>query len=398
MNAVRRRIVLVGAGHAHVQVLRRWADSPVRGADVVLVVDRDHAVYSGMVPGFLAGDYSLDQTRIPVLPLARAAGAEVLRTAARLVDPVRRTIELVDGGSLAWDIASLNVGSTVRGLDVPGVREHVLATRPIGSFAAALDRRVASLAGRAARVAVVGGGAAGVEIAFTIHARLAATGPSPLVFLVCGPDGLLAGYADRVRRVVTTEAAARGITIAATSRVRSVDAAGIAFAGGRLEADLVVWATGAAAPALVADSPLLHAEHGFVRVRPTLEVPGARGLFAAGDCATIDGAEWMAKAGVYAVREGPVLEANLRAAAGGHALTVYRPQRDFLSLLNLGGRRALATKWGLVVTGRVPWLWKDRIDRAFVEHFRTSQDHQQDRQQDHQEDRQQDHQEDRQER
>lgn len=370
MNAVRRRIVLVGAGHAHVQVLRRWADAPVTGADVVLVVDRIDSVYSGMVPGFLAGDYSLEQAQIPVLPLARAAGVEVVPTAARRVDPVRRTIELDDGSSLAWDIASLDVGSAVRGLEVPGVRQYALATRPIGEFAAALDRRMAGLAGRGARVAVVGGGAAGVEIAFTLRARLASTGPSPRVFLVCGTDGLLAGYAERVRRVVTTQAASSGITIAATSEVRSVDAGGIAFSAGRLDADLVVWATGAAAPRLVADSPLHHAEHGFVRVRASLEVPGARGLFAAGDCATIDGAEWMAKAGVYAVREGPVLEANLRAATGGHALTEYRPQRDFLSLLNLGGRRALATKWGLVATGRLPWLWKDRIDRGFVERFR----------------------------
>ncbi len=373
MTAPHSRVVLVGAGHAHVQVLRRWADSPPSAIELILVVDRTDATYSGMVPGFIAGDYRLEETQIPVLPLAQCAAAQVVLQAARRLDPARRSIELEDGSALAYDIASLDVGSSVRALDVPGVREHALATRPIGEFTTALDRRVAAIDGRPARVAVVGGGAAGVEIAFTLKARLARSHAAAEVFVVCGAEGLLPSYAARVRSLVTREAARSGITIAATSDVRFVDAAGVGFATGRLAADLVIWATGAAAPALVAESPLLHDEHGFARVRPTLEVAGARGLFAAGDCATIEGAAWVPKAGVHAVRAGPVLEANLRAALDGRPLCDYRPQRDFLSLINLGGRRALATKWGVAIAGHLPWRWKDRIDRAFVAGFRSPQ-------------------------
>jgi NADH dehydrogenase FAD-containing subunit len=141
--------------------------------------------------------------------------------------------------------------------------------------------------------------------------------------------------------------------------------------GGRVAADLVIWATGAAPPDLVRDSPLERDAGGFARVRSTLEVVGAPDLFAAGDCAALEDHPWVPKAGVYAVRQGPVLEANLRARLRGDALRAYRPQREFLALINLGQRRALGTKWGIALAGRWVWCAKDRIDRRFVRRFRV---------------------------
>ena len=373
-------VVLVGAGHAHVLVLESWAANPPMNTRLTVVVDRPESTYSGMVPGFVAGDYRLAQTSIAVAPLARRAGAELVLRRAQRIDPDQRILHLeggLGGGAhLAYDIASLDVGSSIRGLELPGVREHALATRPIGEFAARLDRRIEELArsGRAeVRVAVVGAGAAGVEIAFTLHARLEHAGLRPVVVVACGAGGLLPGFNSRVRRLVSREAAARSITISATTDASFADERGVGFATGHLRADLVVWATGAAAPDLIANSPLPHDPRGFVRVASTLAVRGHRGLFAAGDCAAIEGKAWVPKSGVHAVRAAPVLDANLRATLAGSPLREFRPQRDFLSLLNLGGRRALATKWGLAAAGRLPWIWKDRIDRAFVDRFRDAE-------------------------
>jgi selenide,water dikinase len=362
-----RRVVLVGAGHTHVHILESWAKAPPSGAALTLVVDHDSAVYSGMVPGFVAGDYSLEETAIPVAPLARLAGAVLVLQQAQRIDPARKTIELAGGSSVAYDVASLDVGSSVLGIELPGVREHALATRPIGEFAAKLADRLEALGGpddprvrsgrstqSALRVAVVGGGAAGVELSFTLEARLASLGIRPEMFLVCGTAGLRPGYSGRAREFASKEAAARGIAVAATSDATFVDAHGVGFESGHLAVDLVLWATGASPPDLVRNSDLPLDERGFVRVRPTLEVAGCDGLFAAGDCATVQGEEWMPKAGVYAVREGPVLDANLRALLGGRPLTPFRPQRDFLSLMNLGG---------------LAWHLKDRIDRAFVRRY-----------------------------
>jgi selenide,water dikinase len=165
------------------------------------------------------------------------------------------------------------------------------------------------------------------------------------------------------------ELARRGIAVRLGARAVAVECDALIVGTGRLAADLVVWATGAAPLPFLAEAPLPRDAQGFVRVRPTLQVEGHDDLFAVGDCAALTSAPWVRKAGVYAVREGPILDANLRARLDGARLRRYRPQRDFLSLLNLGGRRALAAKWGLVVVGGWVWRWKDRIDRRFVERF-----------------------------
>jgi selenide,water dikinase len=367
---MKRRLVLVGAGHTHSLVLLRWAELPLPPAtEVTVVVDDGRATYSGMVPGVVAGDYSLAQAQIAVRPLAERIGARLVVRPALRVDPSSRTIETGGGDPVEFDIASIDVGSTVRGIELPGVTGHALATRPIGRFADTIDDRLRS-GGSIRRVAIVGGGAAGVELAFTLRGRFEAAGLSPEIVVACGRDGLLKGYAAAARRIVQREAAARDITLAATTDASFVDARGVGFETGHLAAELVVWATGAASPPCVADSPLPHDARGFVRVHPTLEVLGTRGLLACGDCASIDVYPWVPKAGVHAVRQAPVVDANLRALLTGSPLREYRPQRHFLSLMNLGRRRALATKWGLAAAGSLAWIAKDRIDRRFVDGFR----------------------------
>jgi selenide,water dikinase len=360
--------VLVGGGHAHVQVLRRLGLRPIPGTRVCAVLDRAEAVYSGMVPGFAAGDYAAAELEIDVAALARHAGAEVVLARALRIDPGARRIELEGHPPLGYDVASLDVGSSVRGLELPGVREHALATRPIRAFVDALDSRLAALrARRAPCVAIAGGGVAGVELAFGVQAR---TGARVRV-LEAAPE-VLSDLAGRVRAKLGALARARGIELRGGARAASVDAGGMVLeGGGRVAADLVIWATGAAPPDLVRDSPLERDAGGFARVRSTLEVVGAPDLFAAGDCAALEDHPWVPKAGVYAVRQGPVLEANLRARLRGDALRAYRPQREFLALINLGQRRALGTKWGIALAGRWVWCAKDRIDRRFVRRFRV---------------------------
>jgi selenide,water dikinase len=365
-------LVLVGGGHAHVQVVRRFAMAPIPGVELSLVVDRPEAVYSGMVPGFVAGDYAAHELEIDVLPLARRARARVLLARAVGIDPVARRIELEGRPPIPYDVASLDVGSTVRGLDLPGVAEHALATRPIGRFVAAVDARLAALKSlEQPRIAVVGAGAAGSELAFTLLARAAALGMSPQVCVIGADSRLLAGYPARVGRRLEREARRRGIQLQLDSRVLAVSKRGVLLQHGELPADLVVWATGAAPLPLPSREGLPVDEDGFVRVTPTLQVQGFEDLFAVGDCASLVWAPWVRKAGVFAVRQGPVLDANLRARLCGGALRSYRPQRDFLTLLNLGGGMALGAKWGIVACGPRVHALKDWIDRRFVRRFQV---------------------------
>ena len=365
----------MGGGHAHVQVLRRWRMRPVAGVRLTLVLDRPEAVYSGMVPGFVAGDYGVAECEIDVVPLARRAGARVVLAAATAPDPQRKTISLADRPTLPYDVASLDVGSTVRGLELPGVREHALATRPIRGFVDSLDAAVAAAQARrregALRVAVVGGGAAGVELAFTLEARLRGSGVPAAFAVVADSEGLLPGAARRLARAAAAEAARRGIRLRLGARVSRVEADCVRLVGeADVEpADLVLWATGAAPSPLLAEVAAPKDVQGFLRVRDTFQCREADDLFAAGDCASLDAYGWVPKAGVYAVRAGPILDANLRARISGAALRSYRPQRDFLALLNLGGGRALGGKWGFSASGRAVWRLKDAIDRRFVARF-----------------------------
>jgi selenide,water dikinase len=371
---IRADVVLVGGGHTHVQILRRWIMRPVDGVRLTVVLDRPEAVYSGMVPGFVAGDYATHELEIDVVPLARRAGARVVLAPAIGIDPGARRIEVEGRAPIAWDLASLDVGSTVRGCDLPGVREHALATRPIRTLVDRVAARVEEAARSAAgtvRVVVVGAGAAGVELACTLGARIRRLGARAEITVVSDAAELLVGYPRRVAARMRRELDRRGIAVRERARAAAVERDGLVLETGRVPADLVVWATGAGPLPFLARAPLPLDADGFVRIRATLQVDGHDDLFAAGDCASLAAAPWVRKAGVYAVRQGPVLDANLRARLDGTRLRRYRAQRDFLSLLNLGGRRALAAKWGIVAVGGWVWRWKDHIDRRFVERFQV---------------------------
>ena len=372
--SIRHDLVLVGGGHAHIQVLKRWAMAPVPGARLTLIVDRPIAVYSGMVPGFVAGQYSREDLEIDVRPLALRAGARCLVARATGVDPAGHRLLLEGRPPVIYDTVSFDVGSTVAGLETPGVREHAIPTRPIGGFVRRVDEVLAAGRGREPfRVVVVGAGAGGVEVAFALAARLRGErgGRVEVLLLEAGPR-VLPGYAPNAARRVEAAAAARAVTIRCGAAVERVEADAVRLAGGdRLPADAVVWVAGAAAVPIFAGSGIETDERGFARIGPTLQCIGRADVFAVGDCAAWTAGPGLAKAGVYAVRQGPILAHNLMARARGERLRVYRPQRDFLSLLNLGDGHAIGIKWALSAEGRPVFALKDWIDRRFVRRFQV---------------------------
>jgi len=371
---IRHDLVLVGGGHAHIQVLKRWAMAPVSGARLTLVVDRSVAVYSGMVPGFVAGQYSREALEIDVRPLALRAGARCIVAAATALDTGARRLALNGRPAIAYDTVSFDVGSTVAGLELPGVREHAIPTRPIGEFVRRVDEVLAvARASESTRLVVAGAGAGGVEVAFALAARLRHDrGGHVEVLLLESGARVLPGYAASAAARVQAAAEARGIVIRTGARVTQVEPGVVHLEGGeRLPADAVVWVAGAAALPIFRGSGLETDEVGFVRIRPTLQCVGHDEVFAVGDCSAWPTAPGLAKAGVYAVRQGPVLAHNLMARIGGARLRPYRPQRDFLSLLNLGDGGAIGTKWGVSVEGRAVFRLKDWIDRRFVRRFQV---------------------------
>ena len=379
----RPRVVLVGGGHSHVQVLRAMLMRPWPEARVTVVLDTPVAIYSGMVPGFVARQYRASELEIDVAPLARLAGAEVVLCPAVGVDPARRRVLLEGRTPLAYDFCSFDIGSTVAGLDLPGVREFACATRPISRLVAEIESVSTAFrdgdASRPFEVVVAGGGAGGVELAFTLRERLlreAESGPRPArslrITLLQAQEEILTGFPRSLAARARRQAAARGIRLRTGAEVAEVASGTVSLRGGEtLPADALVWAVGAGSREVLHDSGLPLDDRGFVLTRPTLQTLGDDRLFAVGDCATL--ADWpdTPKAGVYAVRQGPFIAENLRRAAAGRPLTRYRPQRDFLTLLNLGDGSALGAKWGRSFEGEWVMRWKDRIDRKFMRKFQV---------------------------
>jgi len=356
-----RRLVLVGPGHAHLFVLEALARGPWPGVEPVLVSLGPRQLYSGMVPGYLAGQYPLEALSFDLEGLARATGARWEPSGAMSLDAERRELRLGDGRTLAYDAVSFDIGSLPAGDTVPGVREHAVSLKP-------LERAVSRLASarEPGSLLVVGGGAAGVELALCLQAR---TG-RPTVLLEDGRH-LPRGASRAAARTVHGLLERRGITSRLESRVRGLEA-GVAHleSGERLPFGTCVWATGARAPELFATSGAAVDAQGYLAVRDTLESASHPGLFAAGDCAGFVSGQHVPKAGVYAVRQGPVLRDNLRAfLTGSGTPRPYRAQSGFLSLLNAGDGTAVGAWKGWALHGRTPWRLKDAIDRRFMERF-----------------------------
>jgi pyridine nucleotide-disulfide oxidoreductase family protein len=354
------RLLLVGAGHAHLEILRRQATRPL-GMDLTLVSVSDRHHYSGMVPGFLQGQYEEREITFDLPALAAKAGGRFVEGRAAALDPKAREVHLEGGGSLDYDLVSFNVGSRSAGDEDEAVRRHAARVKPM-SRAADLRRRLVELAGKS-HVVIVGGGAAGVEIACAIAGR------QHRVTILEGSGEILSGYSKRFRRRAEAVLAERGIALRTGARVEKVEAGAVLVQGERLRSDLTVWLTGAAAWPLFESSGLPVDEKGFLLVDDSLRSIADPRVFGAGDCVTLDHHPGTPKAGVYAVREAPVLWRSLAAAIEGGKPPRYKPQRSFLSLLNTGDGKALLRYKGVISHSRWAWRLKDRIDRGFMKRY-----------------------------
>ena len=375
---VLKDIVLVGAGHSHVGVLRMFGMDPMPGVRLTLVTRQVHSPYSGMLPGMIAGLYDYDQAHIDTGPLACFAQARLYHSEAIGLDLAARQVICRDRPPVPYDILSINVGSTPSAREVPGVAEHAIPVKPIDGFCERFEAarsRVLQAKGRA-RIGVVGGGAGGVELLLSLHRRLtrdvAAAGldPSGLAFtLITSSDELLPTFPARMRQRFTELLRDRGIGIVAGGAATEVRADAVLVEGnGPVALDEVFWTTRAAPAPWLADTGLALDSEGFIKVTETLQSLSHPDVFAAGDIASIEGHS-LPKSGVYAVRSGPPLAANLRRLLRGRRLARYKPQREALYLISTGERYALGARNGFTFEGAWVWTLKDFIDRRFMAKF-----------------------------
>lgn len=367
-----KRLLLVGGGHAHLEVLRQFALPREwgKGVECVLASPNANTLYSGMLPGVIAGHYRLADAQIDLARLAQNAGWCFLPQALQSLNAEQRVALLAGGERVPYDVLSLDTGSVADLTHIEGGADQVIPLRPFPAFLASWNGMLAqAIAGKLASIAVVGAGAAGVEIILAMAYSLSNAGGGARackLLLVSEADTILTMHAPGVQKKFGRILASRGIAVHCASRVRRIAAGAMHTEQGTvIEAERVVWAVAGTAPDWPKAAGLAVDAHGFVAIDPCLRSLSHRAVFGGGDIVTLS-AQPHPKSGVYAVRHGPVLAANLHAAIRGGALRAFTPQRHALSLISEGEKSAVASwaRWSLA--GNWVWNWKDRIDRGFV--------------------------------
>jgi selenide,water dikinase len=377
---VRSDIVLVGGGHAHVHVVTAFAMRPEPGVRITLIARDLMTPYSGMLPGVVAGLYTSEQAHIDLVRLAAATGTRLIHAEAVGFDRVDKRVLLAGRAPIAYDIASIDVGIEPALEQIAGAAEHAIAVKPIGSFLHKFDALLARSrqAGGPRRIAVIGGGAGGVELLMSARERLitnarqAGQDAAALSFALFTDGEILATHNPRVRAAFRRVFSERRIALHEHSRARAITTDTIELDNGeRIAADAVLMTTDGAAPAWLAGTGLALDTRGFLVVGPTLQVTDDPDVFAAGDCAALT-ATPREKAGVYAVRAGPPLADNLRRRVRGEPVKPWWPQRRHLALISTGEKYAVASRGGF--KGEGAWLWtlKDWIDRRWMRMYQDT--------------------------
>lgn len=363
-----RRVVLVGAGHAHLHTLKRAAEFARRRFELVVIAP-ENFWYSGLATGVLGGHYAPEQDQVDVQAVLAHGGAGVrfIRDRVTAIDPRAKSLRLASGDTLGYDVLSLNLGSETR--PIPGEAEGVFAIKPLHNLWRLRQAlKVAGAAGEKPRVVIAGGGASGCEIAANVRALL---GAKTEVTILSQHADIAPAFPRRTATALRRWLDSRGIVVRGDSAVSHFDGkVAVTKSGMRHAFDFFVNATGLHPPAILSETGLPVSERGELLLDDYLRSMGDPSIFGGGDCVRLPGRE-LAKIGVYAVRAAPILLHNLLATLEGRPLRAFHPQRHFLLILNLGNGCGLASWRGLFWLGRAAFWLKDRIDRAFLARYQS---------------------------
>ncbi len=371
-------LVLIGGGHSHVAVLKKFGMNPMPGLQITLITRDVHTPYSGMLPGYIAGHYSYDESHIDLRPLAKFCGARLIHAPATFLQLDDKKVICGDRPAIQYDVLSINTGSTPSHIEVPGSKEHALAVKPINEFLQGWDVLMQEVLQREGNfnVVVVGAGAGGVEVALATQFHLQqllkehSLSADKLKFsIVTGSSPVLSTHNSSIQKRFKRVLAERKVELHRGLKANRVNDAEIELDNGEtIAADAIIWATHASAPAWYKESGLDVDERGFIAVDNTLQSTSHKDVFAAGDIATVINHR-RPKSGVFAVRQGPPLYKNIRRALSNKPIKKYIPQTSYLSLISTGDKCAIGSRGIFTFEGAWVWKLKDYIDREFMTRY-----------------------------
>jgi len=368
---MKKHLVFVGGGHAHLTALLHVKDYIDRGHRVTLISSSGYHYYSGMGPGMLSGIYRPQEIRFHVRKMAEDRGAAFLEDRALRILPAEKTIILDSGAAVQYDLVSFNTGSEVSADAHNPTRENVFTVKPIINLLKAKQYILQNTGQQESRIIVIGGGPAGVEIAGNVWRLIRDNGRKAQIAFFAGTR-LLKNFPERVRSLVRASFQEREIRIIEGRHMKALgqnsvildDASEIAF-------DMAFLATGVKPASLFKDSGLPTGQDGGLLVNSYLQSVDHPEIFGGGDCISLKG-QPLAKVGVYAVRQNPVLYKNIFAALEGGEFMTFTPQKDYLLIFNLGNGKGVFWRDRLIWNGRLSFILKDYIDRRFMRQFQVS--------------------------
>ncbi len=383
-----KELVLIGGGHSHVGLLKMFAMNPLPGLRITMLASDIHTPYSGMLPGFIAGQYSYDDVHLDLRPLAEFAHCRLFHSRVTGIDPVQQLVYSSNRPVLRYDLLSINIGSTPDDFNIPGVREYAIPVKPVNTFIIQLEELIhrALHDTEFQHVTVVGGGASGVELIMAVQFRLQQelarqhSSKQMSYTLVTADSRLLPSHNASVQQRIKSLFKERGISLLTGTFISDIRTTGARQRrvmncrnGQALEADAVMWCTTASTPSWPGGAGLAVDERGFILVNDYLQSTSFENIFAAGDIASMVNFP-RPKSGVYAVRQGPPLFKNLCRFIEQKSLSAYRPQKHFLSLLNCADKTAVASRGPFAFQGAWVWQYKNWIDLRFMAQFKDFPD------------------------
>lgn len=368
---MKKHLVFVGGGHAHLTALSKIQEYVDRGHMVTVISSSAYQYYSGMGPGMLSGIYRPQEIRFHLRKMVEDRGGEFIEDRVINIKPQERELLLASGRSIGYDAVSFNTGSEVSPASVAELSSLVFTVKPIINLLEAKKAVERGIGQKILRIAVVGGGPAGVEVTGNIWRLVKDLGGRAEITLVAG-SRLLHALPARVRSLVLSSFQARGISILEGRHVRAIEKEQVVFDNNaEHEFDICLIATGVRPSTLFRDSGLPVGPDNGLRVNSHLQSIAYPEIFGGGDCISLEGYQ-LAKVGVYAVRQNMILFNNLMSSLEGSALETFTPQKQYMLILNLGNGKGIFWRGKFVWHGRTAFLLKNYIDRKFMRTFQIS--------------------------
>ena len=383
-------LVLIGGGHSHAIVLKMFGIKPLPGVRLTLISDVLYAPYSGMLPGHVAGFYNYDECHIDLRSLAEFAQCQIFVDRAIAIDFSKNLVICQTRPPVNFDLLSIDIGSTPATLSVPGAAEYAIAAKPVPEFLASWNQLISRRQNhpeKLLRIAIVGGGAGGVELALNMHSRL----QSEIHLFHSGAE-LMPAHNKRVRHRLKKILINRGVKLHLMEKVSAIEKpetidiednqecpiSNSQFpipnsqicceSGLKLKCEIIFWVTQASAANWIGESGLATDSKGFMQVNDCLQSVSHPNVFGAGDIAAMVNYP-RPKAGVFAVRQGKPLFENLQQFLLAKPLKPFAPQSQYLGLIGTGNKRAIASRGNFMWESPLLWYWKDWIDRQFMQKF-----------------------------